>query len=106
MRRQQKAEAVPMEATACKERVAVPARVEPSIVCVEPSPPPRLSEGQFRASPLAATIVRVALAIEERERQTAVDRQSQGSPGARDSRGANEDDDFLNLPIHLRNDKR
>ncbi len=55
-----------------------------------------LTAEPFRDSQLAATLVRVALAIEKREREAVYEALSVGLPAARHSRGANESSGSLN----------
>jgi hypothetical protein len=60
-----------------------------------------LTPEPFRDSQLAATLVRVALAIEKREREAKFEAKGAGLPGARGSGGANERDRSLNVPAKL-----
>ena len=68
--------------------------------------PPPAPARPFRDSSLATTVLRVARAIEERERIAAVKGLGEDVLGTHDSRGANEDNGFLNLPVHRRHDER
>jgi len=78
--------------------------VNPTVRTKDSAEPPRMEasgdrlDGEpFCDSHLAATLVRVALAIEKREREEVYEAVDGGLPGARGSRGANESSGSLNL---------
>ena len=82
-----------MNATARPKDAADPARIVASDVHPSSAWHSRVA---FSNSLLATTIVRVALAIEERERQAVVEAGAAGLPGAHGSGGTSERDGSLN----------